>query len=252
MTKTSLDAELQELNAQILQLGILGDRALEEALDALMMGDREEVAKVIRRDNDIDNLHLLIEEHTFRILSLQHPVFGYDLRFLTSAVPIAIDLERIGDEAEEIAQDVRRMVPFEDVKRTATVQLDPEIQESIRQRLFALGHEVRVQLQQTMKAFAERDAQAAYTVWSKDSLIDKQYYEISRDLTAGLEQHQSVPISDRDLSHVQHVVYLLWIAHALERAADHCTNICERIVFMVEGETDINADIRLAHQPESL
>jgi phosphate transport system protein len=90
-----------------------------------------------------------------------------------------------------------------------------------------------------MKAFEERDAQVARTIWEQDREVDHRHYVIQRDLMELLEESKAIPALVVDQHILQRITYLLWIAHKLERASDHCTNICERIVFMVEGATDI-------------
>src|SRR5437016_6142870 len=122
MRRVLLDTALQELDAQVIQLGSLVEHALVRALEALETRDQDMAGAVVRADTTIDDLHLAIEEHALRILMLQQPLGGRDLRYLTAVPPIAIDLERIGDEAEEIAQDVLRMMPLctSPLRRTPT------------------------------------------------------------------------------------------------------------------------------------
>src|SRR5713226_1116159 len=109
MARTILDKELQELNDQIIKLGALVDDALGTALEALETGDLAKSGMVIEADAIIDSLRAAIEEHTIRLLTLQQPLGGRDLRFLTSALSIAGDLERTGDGAAGIAQIILRM-----------------------------------------------------------------------------------------------------------------------------------------------
>ena len=111
------------------------------------------------------------------------------------------------------------------------------------QSMLDLGNEVRTMLAQTMQAFANRDAQAARSIWDEDKRIDQRHYIIQRDLLTMLEESHALPALQHDPHRLQRTVYLLWIAHRLERAADHCTNICERIVFIVAGETDIASSL---------
>src|SRR2546426_3539441 len=112
MSRTHLDKELHELNNQIVQLGSLVDDALAKALEALKTGDLAKCGLVIEADVTIDGLRAAVEEHTIRLLTLQQPLGGRDLRFLTSALSIAGDLERIGDGAAGIAQIMLRMEPL--------------------------------------------------------------------------------------------------------------------------------------------
>jgi phosphate uptake regulator len=171
MKRTVLDNDLQELDARVIRLGTLVEDALALALKALEESDQDKAGEVVLGDNAIDDLHLAIEEHALRILTLQQPLGGRDLRYLSSVAPIAIDLERIG--------------------------------------------------------------------WEGDRVVDHHHYVIQRDLMEMLEENKTIPALVHDRHLLRRVTYLLWIAHKLERASDHCTNICERVVFIVEGATDI-------------
>src|SRR6266566_7702496 len=109
MSRTLLDKELQELDAQIIHLGSLVDVALGQALEALETDDLAKSGMVIEADTIIDSLRAAIEEHTIRLLTLQQPLGGRDLRYLTSVLSIVSDLERAGDGAAGIAQNILRM-----------------------------------------------------------------------------------------------------------------------------------------------
>src|SRR5947209_20475887 len=112
MARTVLDKELQELDAHIIQLGKDVDNAFETVLKALETRDQAQAGMVIEADAIIDSLRAAIEEHTIRLLTLQQPLGGRDLRYLTSALSIAGDLERTGDGAAGIAQIILRMTPL--------------------------------------------------------------------------------------------------------------------------------------------
>src|SRR2546430_7495988 len=112
MARTILDKELQSLDERIIRLGSLVDEALEKALEALEANDLAKAGMVIEGDTIIDSLRASIEEHTIRLLTLQQPLGGRDLRLLTSALSIAGDLERTGDGAAGIAQIILRMSPL--------------------------------------------------------------------------------------------------------------------------------------------
>ena len=250
MARTLLDKELHELDAQIIQLGSLVDDALAKALEALETADQAKSGMVIEADAIIDSLRAAIEEHTIRLLTLQQPLGGRDLRYLTSALSIAGDLERIGDGAAGIAQIILRMNPLrsdtlppEEVKITSKDTGEDgggEITEALILRgMLDLGQEARRVLQGTMEAFDHRDANAARYIWEEDDVVDVRYHLVRHDLMTMLEGAHAIPALRNDPHILQRATYLLWIAHKLERVADHCTNICERIVFIVEGETSI-------------
>ncbi len=256
MPRVLLDNELQGLDAQVIQLGTLVDAALAQALEALEMGDQDRAGTVVVSDTTIDDLHLAIEERTFRVLTLQQPLAERDLRYLTSLVPMAIDLERIGDEAEDIARNVLHMLPFQFVgtpQASTPVQQEQDedslidaadagdqlTEATILRDILDLGREVRSLLQWTMKAFVERNAEAARSLWEQDKVVDRHSYAVRRDVMLMLEGAHAIPALQHDPHMVQRATHLLWIVYQLGRVADHCTNICERIVFIVEGETDI-------------
>jgi phosphate transport system protein len=245
MRRVLLDKVLQELDGQVIQLGSLVEYALARALEALETRDQDVAGAVVVADTTIDDLHLAIEEHALRILLLQQPLGGRDLRYLTAAPPIAIDLERIGDEAEEIAQDVLRMMPLSTspLRRTPAgdnLTGDQFTEASILQKMLDVGKQVRSLLERTMKAFADSGAGMARMIWDEEKVMERRHYLVHRDLMTMLESSYAMPALEHDPFMVQRMTYLLWIAHTLKRVADHCTNICERVVFIVEGETEMN------------
>lgn len=249
MARMVLDKELQALDAQILQMGNLVDDALGKALEALETGNQAISGMVIEGDVIIDSLRAAIEEHTIRLLTLQQPLGGRDLRYLTSALSIAGDMERTGDGAAGIAQIILRMSPLhagapsqvhiENNQAHASNDSLEITEASIMHALLDLGYEARRVLQGTMKAFADRDVNAARFLWEEDDVVDVRYHLVRHDLMALLAGARAIPALQNDALILQRATYLLWIAHKLERVADHCTNVCERIVFIVEGETSI-------------
>lgn len=248
MTRVVLDKELQELDAQILHLGALVDEALDLALEALGSGDLAKAGMVIEGDSIIDSLRATVEEHAIRLLTLQQPLGGRDLRLLTSALSIAGDLERTGDGAAGIAQIILRMAPLRsnatllDNGENSSVSTGEDgavTEASILKGMLELGHEAGRVLKGTMEAFANRDAKASRYIWEEDDVVDVRYHLVRHDLMAMLEGARAIPALQNDARILQRATYLLWIAHKLERMGDHCTNICERIVFIVEGEASM-------------
>ena len=248
MTRVVLDKELEELNSQILRLGTLVDEALQLSLEALETGDLAIAGMVIEGDSLTDSTRATVEEHSIRLLTLQQPLGGRDLRLLTSALSIASDLERTGDCASGIAQIILRMAPLRSSSSQAAVdgvtnvsgdQSGQVTEASILSGMLELGREARSVLQGTMAAFANRDAKAARYIWEEDDVVDVRYHLVRHDLMAMLEGARAIPALQMDSRILQRATYMLWIAHKLERIGDHCTNICERIVFIVEGETSM-------------
>jgi len=110
---------------------------------------------------------------------------------------------------------------------------------SIMRGILELGSEARRILQGTMDAFARRDVEAAKRIWEEDDVVDVRYHLVRHDLMALMTGARAIPALQSDALILQRVTYLLWIAHKLERVADHGSNICERIVFILEGEPRI-------------
>ena len=244
MSRTLLDKELQGLTDQIIRLGSLVDDALGEALEALEVGDLAKAGIVIETDAIVDSQRSAVEEHTIRLLTLQQPLGGRDLRLLTSALSIAGDLERIGDGAAGIALNILRMEPLRSSVPQGNTEVSPNgdvliTETAILRSMLELGQEARRVLQGTMEAFANHDVKAARYIWEEDDVVDVRYHLVRHDLMALMEGARAIPALQTDSRILQRATYLLWIAHKLERVADHCTNVCERIVFIVEGETSI-------------
>jgi len=242
MTRSILDRELQELDEQIRRLGALVDEALDNVLVALETGDLAKVGLVIESDTVIDSLRAAVEEHTIRLLTLQQPLFGHDLRYLTSALAIASDLERMGDGAEGIAQIILRMIPLQSGAPIHVAHSGGTsgnvTEQSVRHSLIELGREAQRVLRGTMKAFAGRNSKAARYIWEEDDVVDVRYHLVRHDLMAMMVGAHAIPALQHDAKVLQRATYLLWIAHKLERIGDHCSNICERVVFTAEGEAD--------------
>ncbi len=253
MSRTVLDRELQDLDNQITRLGSLVDEALGEVLEALETGNLAKAGIVIEGDEIIDSLRASAEERTIRLLTLQQPLGGRDLRYLASALSIVGELERMGDGAAGIAQNMLRMAPLRGNGTAVAIKSTPasggsskEImitEASALHGLIELGKEARRVLQGTMKAFSERDGKAARYIWEEDDVVDVRYHLVRHDLMAMMAGAHAIPALQSDSLVLQRVTYLLWIAHKLERVGDHCSNICERIVFIIEGETSIQPQV---------
>ena len=208
---------------------------------------------MIEADTTIDEVRAEVEQLAFESLTLQQPLGGYDLRFLSSAFSIAGDLERMGDNAEGIAQLLLRMDPLrqDGVSQDSDLASDGAQSErrhppdhalteaSIVSRLVDLGHEALYVLQGMLHAFEQSDAGAARTFWHKDDVVDVRYQRIRHDLMEMLTAIHAIPALQQDARFLQRMTYWLWIAHNLERIGDHCTTICKRIVFILEGEATI-------------
>jgi len=253
--RRNLHDQLREISMQIVALGTLVETALSQALQAVRSGEQALCGLVIESDETINTLRSELEEQAFRSLTLQQPLGGRDLRFLSSVIPIAADLERMGDNAKGVAQLLLRMIPVR-AAGMSEIQIDPSVavdrkqkgasgqaltEETIISELLDLGQEALRVLQGTMQAFKKSDADAARAIWQEDDVVDVRYALVRHDLMTMLSGIHAISALQQDALIMQRLTYWLWIAHNLERVADHCTNICERTVFFIEGDTIIKA-----------
>jgi phosphate transport system protein len=250
VTRTILDAQLGEISTGITQLGTLVETALEQALQVIRTGDQALCSQIIESDNAINDLRFQMERLAFRSLTLQQPLAGRDLRFLTSVPSITTSLERIGDNAAGIAKLLLLMTPLR-AASTNQVHVDPSVvtdggqtslsdhaitEDSIVSGLLDLGQEAGRVLQGTMHAFKRSDAYTARKIWKEDDVVDVRYHLVRHNLTTMLTGTHAISALQQDPLIELRMTYWFWIAHNLERVGDHCTNICERIVFFQEGE----------------
>ncbi len=251
MARTILDAQLQAITTHITNLGILIEQALEQSLQAVETGDQALCGLVVASDTTMDDLRTEIDRLTFQSLTLQQPLGGRDLRFLSSAPSITADMERTGDNAVGIAKLLLRMAPL---RKTGVSQLEindssatsdgqeqassdhPVTEASIIAGILTLGQAARTMLHKTVQAFSNNDTQAAQALLQEDDLVDERYHAVRHDLMTMLSGIHAIPALQQDGLAMQRMTYWLWIAHNLERVGDHCTNICERIVFFLEGD----------------
>lgn len=234
-------------------LGSLVETALEQALQAVQNDDQALCGLVIASDSLVDDVRSEVERLAFQSLTLQQPLAGQDLRFLSSAPSIVGDLERTGDNAAGIAKLLLRIIPLHAVERSQ-MDIDPagsaqEAQKhpldntiteaSIVSEIVDLGQEARRVLHGTRQAFEQSNAQAARTIWQEDDVVDVRYHLVRHNIMTMLTDIHAIPALQQDSRVMQRMTYWLWIAHNLERVGDHCTNICERLVFFLEGDGTI-------------
>jgi phosphate transport system protein len=253
MARTRLDTQLQDLTTQIVKLGDLVNQSLGQSLAAVKQYDQALCGLVIASDETIDALRTDIEQKTFQALTLQQPLGGTDLRFLCSVPSIAGDLERMGDNAAGITKLLLRMAPLRGKESNGTPRETPALphtrqprtpshmvsETSIIEGILSVGKEAQRVLQATMHAFVSKDAQTARTIWQEDDVVDVCYHMVRHDSMSLLSGIHAIAALQQDSLVLQRVTYWLWIAHNLERVADHCTTICERIVFILQGDATI-------------
>lgn len=208
----TLSEELDNLKEKILLMGGKVEVAIGLSVRSLQDRDSEMARQVIERDRGINDLEIEVDELCHLILATQQPTAGH-MRFVTSAMKINTDLERIGDLAVNIAEralDLNREPPLKpliDIPRMAAIT-----QEMVRVALDSL---------------IGRDAAAARGVCERDDEVDDLNGQIFRELISYMLE---------DPAHIKRALDLILVSKHLERIADHATNIAEDVIYMVQGK----------------
>jgi phosphate transport system protein len=206
------DAELNSLKAKVLLMGKAVESQLQNALEALTTRDASLAMRVIENDRSVDTLDVEIDEDSLHLLALYHPTAG-DLRFITTVMKIAGELERMSDLAGNIAE------------RTIELNDEPQLKPYID--IPAMAHRTIGMVRESLDAFVNRDAELARKVCRDDDLVDDLTEQLFRELLSFmLEDPRTITRSAR----------LTFIGKYYERIADHATNVAELVVYMVEGK----------------
>ena len=207
----SFDEELGQITAEVARMGGLTEAQIGEALDCVLRRDVKLAEAVAARDAQLDAMEADIEKKAIRVIALRQPMAN-DLRHAVAAMKIASNLERCGDLAKNIGKRVGRMNAA-----AAEIQSTP---------IAGLGRMAADRLAAVVGAYRDGDAQAAYSVWLKDTELDERHDGVLREIVAGMVAE---PATVEDSTH------LLFIAKNLERIGDHATNIAELIHYQITG-----------------
>ncbi|HYJ31347.1 MAG TPA: phosphate signaling complex protein PhoU [Allosphingosinicella sp.] len=211
-TVKAFDEDLDELRAQISEMGGIAEHAIREAMRALVQRDLEAARAVIEADTRLDSLEAEAERGVIRLIALRAPMAD-DLRDAVAALKIAAVVERIGDYAKNIA---KRVLSLEGRSRIEPLSMLPEMARVAGEMV----HNV-------LDAFLERDAAKAREVCERDQALDDFYNSIFRALlTFMMENPQNIT----------EATHLLFVARNLERIGDHATNIAEMVFYAATGE----------------
>ncbi len=212
VTREAFERDLQQLQNDVVQLGMLAGEAIHRAVEALKARDVALAEQVIAADDRIDAIHLELEQRCMRLLATQQPM-ARDLRTIASAFAITIDVERMADHAEGISRATRRLGSEPLVKPLIDIPKMEEITQEM--------------LRDTLEAFRTHDAALAVRTAGKDDFVDTLRSQVFSDL---------LEIMIQDPGTIPRALELVIVTRHLERAADHVTNVCERVVYMVTGE----------------
>jgi phosphate transport system protein len=208
---THFQKELEELKESLLKMAALVEEAIRNSVQSLVKRDSELAQKTFQGEDRINNLEITIEDMCLKLLALRQPMAA-DLRFITAAMKIITDLERMGDQAVNIAERAislnqePQLKPYIDIPRMA------EIAQSM--------------VKDVLDAFVNRDSKLARSVCERDDLVDGLNDQVFRELLTYM-------ISDPKT--ITRAVHLMIVCRCLERIADHATNIGEDVIFMVDA-----------------
>ncbi|MBK8453878.1 MAG: phosphate signaling complex protein PhoU [Thiofilum sp.] len=211
-TSHTYNQELEVVRTHVLQMGGLVEEQLSNAVKALLEKDSELGAEVARNDYKVNKLEVAIDEECARIIARRQPA-AVDLRLILTIIKSITDLERIGDEAEKIGRYAAE----------ASEQLDTNLTLALRH----LCEHVKLMLRDTLDAFARVDATRAMQVAETDLEIDREFEAIYRQL---------ITMMMEDPRNIKHSLNVVWCARALERIGDHCCNVCEYVIYLVNGK----------------
>lgn len=204
--------KIEDVKHDILRMGNMVERIINDSVSALKNQDVEASKKIYIDDDKIDTMEHEIENKCISLLALQQPL-AKDLRIITTALRLIIDLERMGDHAVNIA------------KTTIEIGNEPFIKPLVDIPKMAEITQEMVKL--SLDAFVKEDINLAKKVAEMDEEVDKLYELVIKDLLS---------IIAKDNSNMNQAAKLMFVGRFLERIADHTTNICERIIYMVTGE----------------
>lgn len=208
----SFEEDLDKLRTRLIRMGSLVEEQVEFALRSIREGNQELARIVIDRDDKVDKLDLKIDKQCQRIFALNQPVAS-DLRLLLAAVKINNELERIGDQATNLAQIV--------IDSPTAVQLANQID------LHRIAQAAYTMVKSSLDSFINNDPDLAAHVLPSDQTVDQLYYSLRSEL---------IEIMKDDSSLVPDGAQLLLALHDLERMADHATNIAENVIFLTHAK----------------
>ena len=209
--RDSFIQELDSLNHELTVMSKMVEDAIDNSFQALSEHDTELANKVIKGDRDVDNMERKIETHCLTLMLKQQPVAS-DLRHISTALKVVTDLERMGDQAADIAD--------------LSLRLEKSDVNLVSKHLPAMVSNVKTMVNDAIRAFVDGDTDTAETFDSRDDLIDAFFERVKQEVIDFLKK-------DGDKSDV--AVDVLMVAKYLERIADHAVNVCEWIEFSDTG-----------------
>ncbi len=210
--KKHYSGELNHLKEMVLRMGGLAETMTHRAVQALVERKREKFSEVKELEKQVNQLHMDIDEIALGMIALRQPT-ATDLRFISAAMKINTDLERIGDQAINIVEQAEKLVSVPPVKPLIDIPRMAEIAQEM--------------LKAALDAFVQGDVELAYRTIERDDAVDQLKDQVFRELLTFMMA---------DASTIARSMDLILVSRHLERIADHATNICEDVIFMVKAK----------------
>ncbi|AAC07012.1 phosphate signaling complex protein PhoU [Aquifex aeolicus] len=204
--------ELEETKEQVIKMAKLVQEAIDKATEALNKQNVELAEEVIKGDDTIDLLEVDIERRCIRMIALYQPEAG-DLRMIMGIYKIVSDLERMGDEAENIAERAILLAEEPPLKPYVNINFMSEI--------------VKEMVNDSVISFIQQDTLLAKKVIEKDDTVDELYHQLERELMTYVLE---------DPRNIKRAMHLSFVARHYERIADHAENVAEAAIYLSEGE----------------
>ena len=209
--ETHFQKELEELKENLLKMTTLVEEAIRRAVQPMVKKDTELDQKASKKENQINSMKIAIDNMCLKVLALRQPMAA-DFRFISSAMKITTDLERMGDQAVNIAKHALSLNQEPQLKPYIDISKMAEIAQSM--------------VKDVLDAFVNRDSKLARSVYEKDNLVDGLNDQVIREL---------LPYMASDPKTTARAVHLMIVCRCLERIADQATNIAEDVIFMVDA-----------------
>ena len=209
--RENLDTQLEKLNIELIKMGALCEDAISAAVNGMLDNDIKKLEKVFSIDSDIDKIEGDIEHLCTKLILQQQPV-ARDLRQITAALKMISDMERIGDQASDIAE----MVPYVIGHGTNS-----------ETHIEKMAKEVIRMTNESIDSFVKKDLNLARKVIKDDDIVDELFLQIKKEL---------IELVQRDNTRGEYYMDLLMIAKYLERIGDHTTNIAEWVEYTITGK----------------
>jgi phosphate transport system protein len=216
--RAKFERQLAQLNAALIEMGTLVEKAIADAIKALVGKDTELAKQVIAFDDEIDNKEHEIESLCLKLLLQQQPVAS-DLRLVSAAMKMITDLERIGDHASDISELTLLLSEYSYRKNLEHVSQMAEVTAKM--------------IKDSIEAFVKKDLKLANKVIEYDDNVDALFIEVRDDVLQLIQE---------DVKNGDKAIDLLMIAKYLERIGDHATNVAEWVIFSLTGHHKTNGN----------